>query len=33
MLITVFVMQIPSLEVEDEAEILHYVFMLIPTYT
>lgn len=33
MLITVFVLQIPSLETKDEAEICHYVFMLIPTYT
>ena len=33
MLITVFVLQLPSLETEEEAKIMHYVFMLIPTYT
>ncbi|KAJ7352721.1 hypothetical protein OS493_034326 [Desmophyllum pertusum] len=33
MLITVFVLQLPSLDLEEEAEITHYVFMLIPTYT
>ena len=33
MLITVFVLQLPSLESEKEAEICHYIFMLLPTYT
>lgn len=33
MLITVFVLQIPSVGYEDEAEICHYIFMLVPTYT
>ena len=27
------VLQLPSLELQDEAEIMHYIFMLIPTYT
>ena len=33
MLITVFVLQLPSLELEEEAKIMHYFFMLVPTYT
>jgi len=33
MLITVFVLQLPSLESEKEAEICHYIFMALPTYT
>ncbi|XP_015769367.1 PREDICTED: ATP-binding cassette sub-family A member 3-like [Acropora digitifera] len=33
MLITVFVLQLPSLESEKEAEICHYIFMVLPTYT
>ena len=33
MLITVFVLQIPTVGYEDEAEICHYIFMLVPTYT
>ena len=32
MLIAVFVCRIPSLGVLDEAEIMHYVFLLFPTY-
>lgn len=33
MLITVFVLQIPAVDAKDEAEICHYIFLLIPTYT
>ncbi|XP_048579731.1 phospholipid-transporting ATPase ABCA3 isoform X2 [Nematostella vectensis] len=33
MLLAVFLCRIPSLNLLDEAEIMHYVFMLLPTYT
>jgi hypothetical protein len=33
MLITVFVCRLPGVDLEKEAEIMHYVFMLFPTYT
>ncbi|KAK3753339.1 hypothetical protein QZH41_015277 [Actinostola sp. cb2023] len=33
MLIAVFICRIPGLNVEEEAEIMHYVFMLFPTYS
>ncbi|XP_073229976.1 phospholipid-transporting ATPase ABCA3-like [Porites lutea] len=33
MLITVFVLQVPTIDLKDEADVLHYIFMLVPTYT
>lgn len=33
MLITVFVLQLPTVDLKDEADVLHYIFMLVPTYT
>ncbi|XP_031561453.1 ATP-binding cassette sub-family A member 3-like [Actinia tenebrosa] len=33
MLLTVFICRLPGVDLEEEAEIMHYVFMIFPTYT